>query len=770
MSSNEYFQSIYEERIINQLRQKVPNFYKLSVLDKDQQLRRYHAIFYLMNTIPMPTPGESYKRKFASDDSDEIISKKGRREDVAGEFNEILEMGEEAEDRPPSPMVTEEEAEAALARGSPSYEPMSPDYAPGDYEEPTGAEEEEVDTPNKETKHYRFFCPSFSATEESALRAIMESNKIKIPSTMSIFEIDIIDRVNGTLIFVKEGRPNEKDKIKMKDLYPELTNFEFVYLDFVHNQVWDYSCSLNSSSAKNFMVIRNKAAAAQGFGKTILREEIDELTSTFVRSMRTEWTQDILKAAENPITLGPISGISSTFPLITTEDIIRELEDIFVTREKLPQATWNGKVLPYSCNDPITVNLESTDEQLCLENFPSHLTLKTGFGKENDVNMMPKVTTAVHKLLRNDNSNTHNLLSVKKTLQHTIDATHISEEEATLILKGVGWNYKGKNIGLIEGMKQPDYKAPVNKSYPQWMKKVFLEECKISDIECILDVEFNEEPAVHKMDELASKCCETIRSIFSKTNAASTCNKYMNISSRLAGSYLINVSKENNQFSSVALIPIVINGAVEKAKTKKLVGFCLRGPHHVRDASDKINMITFERVKKDNDPQMYRKGGLYEDEKGHVWYVKKNAVTKASPVYGAYLHNLLFLPANFVGDMIFNIYGSFEAMKTNSIDLINSNRDFLIQRMTETVFMGLLGSSQEEGYFAGYRMLYMVLLELSRGRASGLIDKRGFFAAMNECLIDSPYVLFLHGNLVHTLKFFLEKSTDRNNVFRVHSL
>nr|QWC36497.1 PA [Bemisia tabaci Quaranja-like virus 3] len=770
MASNEYFQSVYDEKIVNQLRQKVPNFYKLSALDKDQRLRRYHAIFYLMNTIPLSRPGESYKRKFASDDSDEIISKKGKREEVATDFNEILDMGEEIEDKPPSPMITEEEAERALDRGSPTYEPMSPDYDPGEYPGPSTAEDDEVDTPNKELKHYRFFCPSFSATEESALRAIMESNRIKIPPTMSIFEIDIIDRENGTLIFVKEGKPHSTDKLRMTDIYPDLTNFAFVYLDFVNNRVIDDTNSLNVNSAENFMVLRSKAAASLGFGKTILQEEVEELTSDFIRKMRTEWTDDIKQASEAIIQLGPVKGISPTFPLCTAEDIIKELEDIFSTRAKLKQATWNGKVLPYSCNETIAVSMEDTDEKICIDHFPSTLTLKNGFGKEEDVSEMPKIASAVSKLLKGEKPDTHCLLSIKKTVQRTSEESKLSDIETNTILKGVGWKYKGKNIGLLEGMKQPVYKVPENRGYPHWMKNVYIDECKTSDLNCILDVHFDEAEPVHKMDALAAKCCDSIVSIFSSTNSASTCNKYMNISSRLAGSYLINVSKENNQFSSVALIPLVVNGEVEKKKEKRVVGFCLRGPHHVRDASDKINVIIFEKVKKTNDPLMYRKGGLYEDEKGNFWYAKKNAITKASPVYGAYLHNLLFLPANFVGDMIFNVYSSFEVMKENSLELIKSNRDFLIQRMTETVLMGLLGGSQEEGYFAGYRMLYMVLLELSRGRAAGLIDKVGFFAAMNECLIDSPYVLFLHGNLLHTLKFFQEKSSDKNNIFRVHAL
>lgn len=419
MSSNEYFQSVYDERIVNQLRQKVPNFYKLSVLDKDQRLRRYHAIFYLMNTVPMPKPGEGYKRQFASDDSDEIISKKSKRENVAMDFDEILEMAEEVDDRPPSPMITEEEAEAAMDRGSPSYEPMSPDYVFGEYAGPSEVEEEEVDTPNKELKHYRFFCPSFSATEETALRAIMDSNKIKIPSTMSIFEIDIIDRENGTLIFVKEGKEGKNDKVNLLERYPELSNFEFVYLDFINNQIYDTSHSLNVESAKNFMVIRSKAASTLGFGKTILKEEIEELTSDYIRSMRVEWTEDIKKAMDVPITLGTVSGISSRFPVITPNDIVTELENIFETRKSLPQATWNGKILPYSSNEPIKVKIEDSDEKLCLDEFPKKLTLIKGFGKEEDVSSMPKITEAVHKLLRRENPDTHCLLSVKKTLQRT---------------------------------------------------------------------------------------------------------------------------------------------------------------------------------------------------------------------------------------------------------------------------------------------------------------------------------------------------------------
>nr|QFQ60711.1 PA [Mason Creek virus] len=755
----DYLSKTYLKDAVAEIETKFPEYHKMDSTKKDKVLRKFHVICNLINTIKISESTEmeisGIKRKL---ETDLVLpaNKRVKREDIAREVMDIIEYEE-----PESPTYRAESPvyEAMNSPGSPSFMDFE-NFDMDALDNPTVSVIEAAPT---EDDKYRFYCPLLLGIGPASLMLKLQKNGIVVDDSFSLYEIDIVDRETSKIIFLTE-KNRDATIAQLFDKYGEFINpsqIGIVKVDYTKATCTLENCTgLNVDAAVNFLSLRRKHLV-EIYSEIDIPEVIEEeVIADYVKEKRDAWVSKILlesnkeeqmEFTEEELNLPP------SFPTVTISDAIEHLEDIFETRKGLPEAHWSGKILPYTCTNSFTLEEEITDTEVLSEYFP-HGSVEVLHEKGKDTKDLLNFLEAMSKVIiakkEKNNLTSFSVMQLGKTQASTMALNGV-DEKTVEALRAIGWKRKGVKVDpTTPGLKQKEYPNLSKKAYPNWMKEVFHKETEESGTVCLHNITFDESEPNHPIDEISIKCCKKMKEIFTKTNMAITTALYMNLCSRLGGAYLINITSKSKSYSSVAAIPILANVETNGKKQKILTGFVFRGPHHVRDSADKINLVTIERVK-DNPVEMYKKGLLVRIN-GEKWFIAKNAVSRMTPTYGTYLHDLLFIPTNYIGDMIFNIFQDFQEMMRDTADIIEANSDFLRHRMMEMTLMGLLGTNQEEGYFAGYRMLFMVLLELSRGNSAALIEKEGFFESINECVISNSYVLFLHGNLLHTLRHIEE--------------
>lgn len=322
---------------------------------------------------------------------------------------------------------------------------------------------------------------------------------------------------------------------------------------------------------------------------------------------------------------------------------------------------------------------------------------------------------------------------------------------------GIGWKKK-PFVADVEGMKQVDYGFPEERRFEDWVTPLIRDMMQETPHSTMMGLNSEEGKCSHPISDLSKEVGDQMFEIFRNTETAHTTYKFMDFFSRIGGAYLRSDGKKSTH-SSIAVIPLVSTHANEEMEVERSVyGFVVRGPHHVKDSTDKINILVCERVKEDHNLIRYlHKGVLVKTTSGQHWFLKQNAIRRADPSYLAFLHNLLFVPANFVGEMFFSEEdrrkkppGDFT--KAFIKEKLEGCKEYHIERMTENTMMGILGGSQEEGYAALLRMAYMMLIAWSRGESAAMWDVDGFVKGMNDCLIDSAYCMWMHNGFLEVLR------------------
>nr|UQT02519.1 polymerase PA [Red mite quaranjavirus] len=438
----------------------------------------------------------------------------------------------------------------------------------------------------------------------------------------------------------------------------------------------------------------------------------------------------------------------------TPEGFLALLEDPRL-RETEDTSKWKGKLLPSSWCEEIPLEMER-DKDLVLKvleeiDFASHETVNwpEERGQEffNDVKLI--------KELFSDMESNFSVARVKRRKGKYMPDVPIEDRvdwERLMKWLGVGRKPYAFTGCLNEDMKAPPVVERPKLRWNDWMSSLFTTE-RVSSPSVLDDIGDDNPPPHHPLDKEAQAVFKNIHLWFRTSKAGATCSKYMGFHSRVGGGYVINISGSKTSHSSVAVMPIyyVIQG---KDTHKRMVsGIAIRGPQHVTAGTDRINMIILEKMS-DKLPREALNKGIIVDGK---WWVRQTAIPREDSSYVTFLQNLLFVPANFCGEVLqrhprANYMGIAAERNTVMQDSVLGHRDFYLDRIIENLIMGVTGNSQEEGYFAIYRMVFMLAHSCSSGRHAEVFSMSGLADAMNECLIDSAYAMWTHCGLIDFLK------------------
>ncbi|QHR77125.1 polymerase acidic protein [Quaranjavirus johnstonense] len=443
------------------------------------------------------------------------------------------------------------------------------------------------------------------------------------------------------------------------------------------------------------------------------------------------------------------------------KDFLNLLEDPR-NRDSRRTAKWKGKLLPVSwCKTVASTQDRDLDMvQVVLEDMGP-------IGMWEEVNANPfkveRTVTALAVLLsifKEGFENRDPYVSVKKKPKGWVIQGKPKSEEITEALMELGVGYKPYQMtGVVEpDMRQDDTEDIEKVRWDDWMTDLMESEAEELGTKTFKAGIFSEAESRHILDDPAKKLCSKIYDLFRSHKVGATCSKVMGFYSRMGGSYLRAITGKNRQHSSLAIFPLYYKTYDSEGNgTRNLTGFVIRGPHHVRESTDTINLLIVEKTNLTRE-QLRRRlaGGALING---TWWVRKNAVRKTDSTYLSFLHNSLFVPTNFLGELV-TTHPNISMAKDNPAywEIILSGsfgccKTFHLRRVIETVLMGILGKSQEEGYHDMYRKVYMLLMAKGRGDIAQVMDIKAMAEEMNECLLDSAFVLWCHSELIDFMKF-----------------
>ncbi|AFN73048.1 polymerase PA [Tyulek (Tjuloc) virus] len=425
-------------------------------------------------------------------------------------------------------------------------------------------------------------------------------------------------------------------------------------------------------------------------------------------------------------------------------------------------AKWKGKLLPASWCKTI---LSTQDKDLDMVQVVLNDMGVIGLWEEINANpsKVERTVSALAELLkmfkqgfeRNDP-----YISVRKKHKGWVIVGSPKTEVLTEALMELGVGYKPYQMtGVIEDdMRQWETDDIEKLKWDDWMTELAQTESEPLKCKVFQEGMFKEAESFHALDDPAKKLCTKIYELFRCHMIGATCAKYMGFYSRMGGSYLRAVTGNSKHHSSLAILPLYYKTYGDDGNSiRNLTGFVIRGPHHVRESTDTINLVIVEKVNLSRD-QMARRlsgGALINGS----WWVRKNAIRKTDPTYLAFLHNALFVPTNFLGELVVthpNISFAKDNPEYWNVILsgsFNSCTGFHLRRVVETILMGILGKSQEEGYHDMYRKVYMLLMAKGRGDIAQVMDIQAMADEMNGCLLDSSFVMWCHCELLDFMKF-----------------
>lgn len=273
--------------------------------------------------------------------------------------------------------------------------------------------------------------------------------------------------------------------------------------------------------------------------------------------------------------------------------------------------------------------------------------------------------------------------------------------------------------------------------------------------------DLREEPHLveHPVSKDTNHAVTQIIKKFSVTNAAFYSSRVINAYSRLGGAYA-SPNADKRKFSNVVMFPIYATATKQGVESfyRHVSGVIIRGPHHARISSDKINIITIEEIKDCKRSIAYSKFIKKATfiKCGNVLYcVRQNAISKQDPAFLAYVNNALFVAANSMGEVALKTgrVMKFNNLRSNFNDYLENHGHWLMERIVESVLMATLGNSQEEGAMAGTRKVFMCMLLWARGETKTFnADIKGFCDKINECIISSPLAMHYQCSLIEILK------------------
>nr|UGO57092.1 MAG: polymerase [Pyongtaek Culex Orthomyxovirus] len=309
-------------------------------------------------------------------------------------------------------------------------------------------------------------------------------------------------------------------------------------------------------------------------------------------------------------------------------------------------------------------------------------------------------------------------------------------------------------------LQQEDFEGTPRAKYSPWMSQLLFElsQQHTNGVKYFRELALIEQTSINPMGAQAQQIRSFYFKVFGLTRAAEYCSLLKNFYSRLGGAYFERCEKGNH--GKVMYFPLYSVGADQaddKVKRRFVSGICIRGPHHAKDATDRISFVTIERAAEGEMGSEWagivKKARTLVSKNGKKYILRQNSICKQDPSFLSFAHNSTYLTANFIGEIVMNnldVQSTRDAWETSQ-HLLLSKRSWLMERVSESIMMAILGRSQEEGAMAAIRKIYMTTLAKWRGDDPWCRDWEGLADSLNECLLDSPLALYWAKQMRDTL-------------------
>lgn len=337
----------------------------------------------------------------------------------------------------------------------------------------------------------------------------------------------------------------------------------------------------------------------------------------------------------------------------------------------------------------------------------------------------------------------------------------LREESETNPLKtSLGVDRKGKvHSGKIrEDMRQKESKPIPKRRLHRWFTDV-IDSLK-SDHECDMlpfpNLDLGEFEPSHPISRTSRKVVSLLFSMFKKTRAAFMASKYINLGSRIGGSYL-NSSNTRNPHSFTSMMPVyaTVHG---RNTARAMSGVIIRGPQHARGPTDKINLVVIETVSDEfiaNELWKFLPNCAVIKGDKNSFVVRKTAMNKMDSSYYAFNLNALFATCNSLGEMVFNKALSLGQLNQMSVKMLQENGDWFKARIVESLLMSWIGNTRDEGIFSLLRKLFMALMAYDRKTPILNYDQEGFANKINECVVDNPIGMYFLNSFLFVIRTHL---------------
>nr|QMP82409.1 polymerase PA [Phasmatodean orthomyxo-related virus OKIAV167] len=481
--------------------------------------------------------------------------------------------------------------------------------------------------------------------------------------------------------------------------------------------------------------------------------------SPYFNNLKEEWVQDWWSLRYLPDPPNYDSKGTTRLERVTAIELLDNLANT-MTRDA-PTMKMKYKFLP----DPVVQNIiseSSHDIDLCKEMSEMFLpTLTEGKVYLNTTaNKGPDLLEAAREgcELVMSSKSCFSLAKVKRRAGQTsiVEGATIPNLAPAL---GVNQKKMATSEDIEPDMLQPEYtNIPPARCHP-WLSVLMREMAQKHSLPGLpfVDLTRIEEKADHPLARAAQESTSKIIDSVSKTHAAIYMQKIINVYSRLGGSYLARQDGKSNH-QSIASLPIYSTIYTPRSDGSRgtprraVSGLIFRGPHHAKDATDRINLIVVELLNTSANGTRYwefMKNSIIVSNPSRTisLCIRQTAVMKVDSSHLTFIASSLFVPINTFGNLVLDdpMIHEDEDIRERVDNLLEQQGPWIIDRLVEAITTAVLGDSQSEALTALHRQTYLMLYSWNiKKKPCFSMDLKGYCDKINETLIDNPWALTLH--------------------------
>lgn len=595
----------------------------------------------------------------------------------------------------------------------------------------------------EEYGEYRYLLIEGMPSEERLVNHI--ANRYGLPLPDHVF--DLFDRKTKQWIEVKVTQKFLRGLEAYEDILDPLINSCLVWISPVTGEVRMRGREepiAGAGKATDFILRRaNFIVATTGREESGIYENKDAKDEIFNCNRFNQAREEWIKTWWDHRTLKPVRPLKE-FPEdfrnkpFSYGSMASYIEDTSARME--PIMTLRAKVLPPILLSPLSTHLE-TDEEMVDMFFQ---------------NIDPLVLHESGKIVAEIKGMWVDMVE-KSTFSFISKGDCVKKHPKVAESLGIGRKGTVRNDGFEE-LRQDDFEGYPKARYSPWMSEFIqlLAGPLETDLTYAEELSEIETPSVHPMGKEMQQIRSDFFKTFGRTRISEYCSLLKNFYSRLGGAYCERTQRGNH--NKLSIFPLSSTGTdADGNKIRRITGVCVRGPHHAKQSTDRITLITIELVEKGAIGQKFtsivKKANLVYCTDNKILIVRRNSILKQDPSYLAFVHNATYLSANFLGEIFLQstTAGRDQSCMRAAACFIQGSGTWLMERVVESVLMAILGGSQEEGAFAIIRKIFMATLGKRRGDIPYSRDWKGLGDALNECLKDSAYALYWAQQMRETL-------------------